>query len=203
MFYTDKQGRTRYMGGSGQKQSTAQVKAVETAPVRQKAGFFFKDELGRTRFAGGPGGGGGGSGASAGNALSKWFGNSKIVDKSGNPLVVYRGVSDAEMVGVKDGELVWKEPNGPKPSELEAGMYFFSPDKSVAAKYGTPVPYYLRALNPTRNESPIGNTPQNTDAIYRMRGKGEHISDAWEIAVINPSQAMQVADIVDYQPLNL
>jgi hypothetical protein len=63
MFYTDDQGCVRYIGGKDKKaQGTAQIRDVQIAPTRQKAGFFFKDELGRTRFAGGPGGGGGISG---------------------------------------------------------------------------------------------------------------------------------------------
>jgi hypothetical protein len=111
MFYTDGQGRTRYTGGSRQKQSTAQVKAVETAPTRKKAGFFFKDENGRTVFGGGPGSGGGGtsqSGSSDGkmsiaemqkhvDKLSEEFNVSTPTVREGDPRTGAR-VSGVEIV---------------------------------------------------------------------------------------------------------
>jgi len=38
-------------------------------------------------------------------AFKKWFGNSKVVDKDGNPLVVYRGIVGSEKNGIAEGAL--------------------------------------------------------------------------------------------------
>jgi len=67
MFYTDSQGRVRFI-----KKHTKKVKLtdIEAAPVRKKAGFFFKDEQGRTIFAGGPSSGGGSATSEGGSAVS-------------------------------------------------------------------------------------------------------------------------------------
>lgn len=62
MFYTDDQGRVRYIGGKDKKaQGVARIKDILVAPERKKAGFFYTDEEGRTVFAGGPGSGAGGT----------------------------------------------------------------------------------------------------------------------------------------------
>lgn len=64
MFYTDDQGRVRYIGGKDKKaRGTAQIRDVQIAPMRQKAGYFFTNAEGRVVFTGGPGAGGGGTSA--------------------------------------------------------------------------------------------------------------------------------------------
>ena len=60
-FYTDSQGRVRYMGSSKQKRSTVHIEtAPMTAPRRKKSGSFITNEEGRVIFIGGPNAGGGG-----------------------------------------------------------------------------------------------------------------------------------------------
>jgi hypothetical protein len=70
MFYTDGQGRTRYMGKNDAKQSqpTSRISVVETAPQR-KALQFITNEEGRVIPIGGPSGGAGGASASSGNIV--------------------------------------------------------------------------------------------------------------------------------------
>ena len=121
-----------------------------------------------------------------------WFGDSKVVDADGEPLVVYRGVKDAEIVGFQDGEVVWQPKNEFREvGGIEPGI-FFSPDKGVAQMYGTPIPYYLKAINPVRKEDPLVEWPEGADAIYRMRGKGDKIHESWEISVRSRSQIRPV-----------
>jgi hypothetical protein len=69
-FYTDEEGRTRYIPSSDKKQSesNAQIRPLDSAPVREK-GFFYTDEEGRVRFAGGPSSGGGGASSVGGSGL--------------------------------------------------------------------------------------------------------------------------------------
>jgi len=120
--------------------------------------------------------------------FKRWFGNSKVVDADGKPLVVYHGVKDADM-RVENGAVVF----APKfdvfdtKGRTEPGAWF-SPDPKVAAKYGTPIPFYLKAVAPVREEGPLTAAPENADAVYRMRGKGDSIAQAWEIAVFRPDQ---------------
>lgn len=123
-------------------------------------------------------------------AFCRWFGESKVVDEQGEPLVVYRGHKDAEIAGFENGEVVWnpKDTTLEHTGRIEPGIWF-SPDSTVAAKYGTPVAYYLKAERLAREEAPISEKPANSDGVYRMRGKGDSVSRAWEIAVFSPSQA--------------
>lgn len=67
MFYTDEQGRVRYMGRKEDKktQATAIIKDIEVAPTRQK-GNFITNEEGRVIFIGGPQSG---AGSSSGSSL--------------------------------------------------------------------------------------------------------------------------------------
>ena len=122
-------------------------------------------------------------------AFDEWFGDSKVVDENGDPLVVYHGVKDPKIKEIKDGKIVWDIGFDVFDTEggMEAGAYF-SPDINVAKKYGTPIPFYLRATSPIQKEDPISSAPHNADSIFRTRGKSNKIQDAWEIAVFNPSQ---------------
>src|SRR5690606_35999940 len=113
---------------------------------------------------------------------------SRVVDEQGRPLVVYHGVKDADM-RIENGAVVF----APKfdvfdtKGRTEPGAWF-SPDPKVAAKYGAPIPFYLKAVAPAREEGPLPAAPENADAVYRMRGKGDSIAQAWEIAVFRPDQ---------------
>lgn len=70
------------------------------------------------------------------NNFWKWFGNSKIVDNNGNPLVVYR----TQKTEIPHGN--FKEP------KMIYGIYF-SQDKDSTLKYGQITKeYYLKIENP-------------------------------------------------------
>jgi len=118
-----------------------------------------------------------------------WFGDSKVVDEQGRPLVVYHGIKGATFAGAKDGQVQWGLPfdEFDTDGKTEPGAYFTT-DPKIASHYGVPVPFYLRAESPIREESPIQQKPDGADAIYRMRGKGDSIAQAFEIAVFDPSQ---------------
>jgi hypothetical protein len=68
-----------------------------------------------------------------------WFGRSRIVDEHGEPLVVYHGT--AARVAVFDPAL-----------GDEYGIYV-TPSRRYAARYGTPLPLYVRLLYPLEVES--------------------------------------------------
>lgn len=149
MFYTDKQGRLRYRGSSEQKQSTAQVKTVETTPMRKKAGFFFVDKDGRTIFAGGPSGGAGGT--SAGGATKQQqklrdiegviYDRDKeecfVVDKNGNISFFKKGddlhitLTEDEIMGMKDQIFTHNHPKG----DGVGGTSFSASDVHMAAMF--------------------------------------------------------------------
>lgn len=61
----------------------------------------------------------------------RWFGDSKVVDEQGRPLVVYHGTAE-------DFDAFRNTPNGA----------FFFEDKELAELYGKPVPAYLSLKNP-------------------------------------------------------
>ena len=62
------------------------------------------------------------------NNFKRWFGNSKIVDDSGNPLVVYHGTADN--IDIFDD--VW---SGSTTENNKYGGFFFTNDKDVAQDY--------------------------------------------------------------------
>lgn len=130
MFYTDNQGRTRYIGNSGQKQVTAQVKAMETAPMRKKAGSFITNEDGRVIFIGGPGSGGG----------------STSIGQSGN-IIIKSDLTDKEYINMR----LWQDEN------IDTGnvpVYFAErdlppvPEGHVRVFHGTP-PYNAESIAKT------------------------------------------------------
>ena len=68
--------------------------------------------------------------------FKRWFGDSKVVDAEGKPLVVYRGEQSGEEVTVFD------------PRKTREGGFFFTPDKNVAASYarnGELRAFYIKA----------------------------------------------------------
>ena len=68
-------------------------------------------------------------GGSTQTAFKKWFKNSKVVDKKGNPLVVYHGSPDLR--GLKE-DWVFKTFKSGEPS------YFFTDDYKIAKSYADP-----------------------------------------------------------------
>lgn len=72
--------------------------------------------------------------------FEKWFGDSKVVDENGEPLVVYHGTDS--------GFDVFNRSMSGKNSDVKEG-FFFSSDIGIAATYGVErVPTYLKMDNP-------------------------------------------------------
>jgi len=81
------------------------------------------------------------------NAIKKWFGDSKVVDKTGEPLILYRGLTGSSTEGFPDAALAGEPRSG--------YTTFLSDNPKVAGSYanvsgkfgssGTIVPLYVKA----------------------------------------------------------
>ncbi|HKI60830.1 MAG TPA: hypothetical protein VKA31_00915, partial [Mariprofundaceae bacterium] len=93
-------------------------------------------------------------------AFRRWFGDSKVVDENGKPLVVYHGTR-------KDIEQFRKESIGSATGEGWLGEgFYFSPHEDVAAAYGpNVVSAYLSIKNPFY-------FPENVNPIRFVEEKG-------------------------------
>jgi phage-related protein (TIGR01555 family) len=119
-----------------------------------------------------PGGEGGGqwvSGGAGSAAFADWFGNSKVVDENGKPLIVYHG-STSRDVEAFDPTRVTARGRGD-----EAGVYF-TPDSRVAS-------YYARASDGQRGKVyaaylRLENPLDTTKAIASFQKKGMSFGDA-------------------------
>lgn len=126
-------------------------------------------------------------------ALKTWLRGSKIVDRSGKPMLVWHGLKRTAPIDFEKDVIdkqVFFRPTFNKFStthRTEPGIYFATSEKT-ARRYGTPVAFYLRASNPIQHEGPLSKKPEGADAIYRTRAKSDDLADAWEIAVFDPSQ---------------
>jgi N12 class adenine-specific DNA methylase len=82
-------------------------------------------------------------------AFKKWFGNSKVVDADGKPMVVYHGTR-AESFSQFEADfhdVVWSGKEGKR--DLVFRTFYFSDDKETAATYGeNVVDTYLSLQNP-------------------------------------------------------
>jgi hypothetical protein len=79
--------------------------------------------------------------------FKRWFGDSKVVDESGKPLVVYHGTNnnfnEFEQKPGANSSIFGVE-------ETKRSGYFFTPEEDFATQYGTNVmPVYLSIKNPT------------------------------------------------------
>lgn len=75
----------------------------------------------------------------------KWFGSSKVVDKNGNPLIVYHGTPDRDFT-----EFDPTKPKLHRKNEDIGGIYFTT-NQMVAGNYrndGRIIPVYLKIENP-------------------------------------------------------
>jgi hypothetical protein len=101
----------------------------------------------------------------------KWFGNSKVVDSNGNPMICYHGSNDNN-IKIFNLDLTGKN--------TDSGMYgkgfYFTDDKKYANTYnrnknGSVLQVFLRILNPliitNKNDIPKINVPDDTlDDMY-------------------------------------
>jgi hypothetical protein len=132
-------------------------------------------------------------------AFKEWFGDwindpenaSKVVDENGEPMVVYhgtknvRGLIDAtfkEWVTIPDFDVFDTQ------GKIERGAWF-SPNLGLAKKYGnSPSAFFLNIRNPVNSPNRVSDTADEHDGAYRMHGKGDSISKAWEIVAFSPNQ---------------
>jgi hypothetical protein len=129
----------------------------------------------------------------------QWFGDSKIINRDGSPLLVWHGLKTPITHLDKLNKRVLFSPDFHTfdvDKDIEPGAWF-SPNRSVAASYGIPAPFYLRAFRPLREESPIEVPPSGYDAVYRTRSSKSALYDAGEIAVFDPNQIRLAFDIKD------
>ncbi len=147
-------------------------------------------------------------------AFREWFGDSQVVDKSGDPLVVYHGTKGdfSEFRGGARG-------NG------EEGAVFFSPDPTVGSLYagwtpegvfdnpqdGSVMPVYLRITNPLVVDFQGGKHGRG-EAIQRARDEGHDgvllknhydaggVQDQW--VAFSPEQVKSVFNQGTFDPNN-
>jgi hypothetical protein len=119
--------------------------------------------------------------------FTKWFGDSKIVNESGEPIVVYHGASqkfdEFKISGRRDAG--WHGP----------GHYFYAKE-SWAKGYGKEVmPVYLSIKNPAiRKTSDIAETPEESQALR------EKLIAAGHDGVLAYDSDGTLADIVAFHP---
>ena len=138
--------------------------------------------------------------------FKRWFGDSKVVDAEGKPLVVYHGTGSTDIEsfrpeGGRDGE--WQKALSYfKAAQANNDRYgymsfrsgtFFSPDPEYAGNYasegsGVLYPVYIKAKNPVYFDTRTGTATvvdknKTPDALI-IRDSGKIL----EIAVIDPTQ---------------
>ena len=116
----------------------------------------------------------------------KWFGNSKIIDKNGNPFVCYHGTNRR-----------FKKFNKSITGTFGEGIYF-TPNYSVAKSYGTKLlPVYLKIENPLWINAETPDYLRN--AIYNK--KSELLKDYDGIIVGHPLNGIIMAsEIIIFEP---
>lgn len=123
-------------------------------------------------------------------AFRRWFGDSKVVDADGKPLVVYHGSSSARTKFAKG----FGDDRG---ENLFPQAFFFSPDRDIAQTYGDEVTdAFLRLENPfiARTKSDFDKL-ETDDAEADLRAAGHdgailyiHPDGPPEYVVFDPSQ---------------
>jgi len=137
--------------------------------------------------------------------FKEWFGDSKVVDKDGKPLVVYHGTASSNITEFSRDPKVLEffrktqEANEPFGYMNFRGGTFFAPDPKIASSYASQeydasvYPVYVKAENPVLWYGPndkrnTGTNPNKTpDALFVMGEKGIE-----EIAIIDPTQIKSI-----------
>lgn len=121
-------------------------------------------------------------------AFRKWFGDSKVVDERGDPLIVYHGAPDGRFVNETG---VFMSLNDRYGAQEGVGVFWFARDKSTASSYADDrrafdyqnaeprvIPAYLKLENPLvvdgggkqwREAQALGKT---TDVIEKAKAEG-------------------------------
>lgn len=100
----------------------------------------------------------------------RWFGDSKVVDEEGRPLVVYHGTSAEfnEFLGEKIGQSGTSEGVG----------FYFTPDENIAKGYGNTMSLYLKLEKPVYAYSQVFLAEDYDGALDIMEANAEMIQDA-------------------------
>ncbi len=78
--------------------------------------------------------------------FKNWFGDSKVVDENGDPLVVYHGTS-AEDIG---GDFAFDYSRIGEQGRAEGAGFYFTPNRNLAEGYGQLIQGYLAIQNPIK-----------------------------------------------------
>lgn len=118
-------------------------------------------------------------------AFRNWFGDSKVVDAAGNPLVVYHGTNTDFSEFQLNGSSAISFSPSPKLSSEHA--------KWKVAEYGGTAcvrPVYLRICNPAYMEDPsyIGYSPSEIADLQAKGHDGILSADGLELIVFDPQQ---------------
>lgn len=94
-------------------------------------------------------------------AFDRWFGDSKVVDADGKPLVVYHGSPDARFLKEEDAQFKGLNERFGMPPRDDDGAFWFASDRSTAASYADDTrawdyqnaepgvqPFYVKLENP-------------------------------------------------------
>jgi hypothetical protein len=84
--------------------------------------------------------------------FKQWFGNSKVVDDDGNPLVMYHGTRK-DFSEFKPG-LIFSSPNSMVANKFAANDMLYSPDKPGIEPGANVMPVYVKSVNPFDYENP-------------------------------------------------
>lgn len=100
----------------------------------------------------------------------RWFGDSKVVDEEGRPLVVYHGTSAEfnEFLGEKIGQSGTSEGVG----------FYFTPDENIAKGYGNTMSLYLKLEKPVYAYSQVFLAEDYDGDLDIMEANAEMIQDA-------------------------
>ncbi len=121
-------------------------------------------------------------------AFRRWFGDSKVVDANGEPLVVYHGSPDARFLKENATFMSMSDRFG---SQEGVGVFFFAKDRSAAESYTDPrrafdyqnsepgiVPAYIKLENPLvidaggKDWRDAQNRGKTTDVIQKAKADG-------------------------------
>ena len=111
-------------------------------------------------------------------AFRRWFGDSKVVDAKGRPLVVYHGTGDGGFVAFEHSKI-----------DKHHSGFFFTSSKEVAESYGMPKPL----------PRPVRHLPdlRTVVDIKRLVSSPENNFDGWRL-MLGQSQQIIEPEVEDY-----
>jgi hypothetical protein len=116
-------------------------------------------------------------------AFKRWFGNSKVVDSDGNPLVMYHGTTKDFSIFQTQNGAVFVTPSKSFANKFAMGDMLFTDSDTVIAPAGANVmPVYVRAERPFDFENPsdIKAVRQLLDPSDRKRFSDGAASGKWQ-----------------------